>query len=596
MASISKIIVLPEHLANKIAAGEVVERPASVVKELVENAIDAQSYRISISLLEGGIRQIQVQDDGAGMSRDEATLCFLRHATSKISKEEDLAAITTLGFRGEALPSIASVSQIRLVTQQAGSEEGSEIILSGGQVTQVRGIGAPVGSTFEVSDLFFNTPARQKFLKSVSTELSHISQSVFQLALAHSSIHFQLTHQGKTLLSAPSVSNQKDRLLQLYGNEIVNSCMEVRRSFLEGAINLHCFFTRAPVPKSPRRDQLIFVNGRSVKSPLISHAVYDAYGSFLVKGDHPFFAIFLSIDPARIDVNVHPTKREVRFQNTDELYRLVKQVIREGLASAPNSAASPQDTSTKEALSRSMASTPERSAWIGWPSGSPPAKPVVREIGTQNSVSASQRTEDFFQSVLPDTGLIVRALGQIYGTFILAEMDGEFVVIDQHTAHERILYEAFLKKWKEQGAFSVQPLLIPRQIDLTLAQGAVLCDQIGLLKEVGLFVEPFGDKTVLVREVPVELSGVDLEAFLVDLAETLTEVEVTQMIDQPRHKMIASMACHAAVRAHQILTLPEMDRLLHDYFDRKTPPTCPHGRPIVMKYPLAELKKQFRRN
>lgn len=271
----SKIIVLPENVANKIAAGEVVERPASVVKELIENAIDAKSSRVVVSLLQGGIEQIEVQDNGEGMHREDALLAFSRHATSKLSKEEDLSTLTTLGFRGEALPSIASISHLRLVTQTVGSDEGTEMILSGGVIEKTCGIGAPAGSTFSISDLFFNTPARKKFLKSTETELGHISQMVFQLALSHPQIDFQLIHEKRKLLNVPAVSLQKDRLFQLYGEAVMNQCLEAEALFPEKGISMHAFFSKAPVLKNHRKDQLFFVNRRPVKNPVLSRALYD---------------------------------------------------------------------------------------------------------------------------------------------------------------------------------------------------------------------------------------------------------------------------------------------------------------------------------
>jgi DNA mismatch repair protein MutL len=574
----SKIIVLPTHLANKIAAGEVVERPASVVKEVVENAIDAKANKIVITLIQGGIGLIEVQDNGEGMSREQALLSFTRHATSKITQEEDLLTMTTLGFRGEALPSIASISKVRLVTQTADSLEGSEIVLSGGVVEKECSIGAPTGSTFSVSDLFYNTPARRKFLKSPETELGHISQIVFQLALAHPHIDFQLTHQGRNLVSVPDVSKQKDRLFQLYGAEVINQCVEAEGLFLDGGIKLHAFFSKAPVLKNHRKDQIFFVNRRPVKSPLLSHALYEAYGSFLMKGEHPFCVLYLSIDPSLVDVNVHPTKKEVRFQNTDTIYKIVKNLIREKLAGygerpeniplQSNPQSTTQGTRAKDFLPlQNKIPTP---LWAGWPT---------------DNVRPSE-------AVIPKSPLrLIRAIGQVYGTFLLAEIDGEFVVIDQHTAHERILYELFLKKRR----IEIQPLLIPRQIDLPLSMASFVIAALPLFSEMGLKVEPYGETTFLIREIPAELIRMDVESFLVDVAEELADMGIVNDSEKPRHTIIASMACHAAVRANQALSLDEVSSLLQDYFSRNTPPTCPHGRPVIIKYPLPELEKMFRR-
>jgi DNA mismatch repair protein MutL len=581
----SKIVVLPTHLSNKIAAGEVVERPASVVKELVENAIDAHSNKIRITLLQGGIGLIEVQDNGEGMTRPEALLSFTRHATSKITKEDDLFAITTLGFRGEALPSIASVSKVRLVTQTADSLEGSELILAGGDLEKECSVGAPTGSTFFVSDLFYNTPARRKFLKSPETELGHISQIVFQLALAHPHIDFQLTHQGRQMLSVPSVSKQKDRLIQLYGAEVMDQSTEAEGIFLDGKIKLHAFFSKAPVLKNHRKDQVFFVNHRPVKSPLLSHALYEAYGSFLMKGEHPFCALYLLIDPADVDVNVHPTKKEVRFQSTDTIYKIVKNLIREKLTGHASGSsikyyAPPQIINREKIPFRTdhAERTVQAPLWAGWPTSETPS---------QDNMPPANIGSHRISGDVP----MIRSIGQVYGTFLLAEIDGEFVVIDQHTAHERILYELFLTKRR----IEIQPFLIPRQVDLPLHIASFVMDALPLFADAGLKVEPYGAGTFLIREMPAELIRMDVESFLVDVAEELAEMGIVSDQEKPRHKIIASMACHAAVRANQALSLDEVATLIHDYFSKNTPPTCPHGRPVIIKYPLPELEKMFRR-
>ncbi|MEK7702433.1 MAG: DNA mismatch repair endonuclease MutL [Nitrospirota bacterium] len=601
------IILLPEHLSNKIAAGEVVERPASVVKELVENAIDAKSNKIVISLLEGGVRQIAVCDNGEGMSPEDARLAFCRHATSKLEKEEDLLKLSTLGFRGEALPSIASISQLRLVTQTADCHEGIEIILSGGVVEKTGGIGAPTGSTFIVSNLFFNTPARKKFLKSTETELGHISQMVFQLALAHPQIDFQLSHEKRKLLAVPAVSSQKDRLIQLYGEAVMGQVIEAETSFPNDGIAIHAFFSKAPVLKNNRKDQLFFVNRRCIKNPAISHALYEGYGSFLMKGEHPFGCLFLSIDPNRVDVNVHPAKKEVRFQNADTVYRSVRNLIREKLSGGGHSSfyenrertpkENPMSLSKNSGQASATAvSKVTSSEWAGWPESnegkatSYPSARVNQLIGDPTGrlyPLGGAATLFEFSNDVP----LIRPIGQIYRTFLLADLDGEFVVVDQHTAHERILYESFLKKRR----LEIQPLLIPRPIDLSLTRATFILDALPLLQESGFKIEPFGETTFLVREMPAELSQIDMELFLSDLADDLAETGVVKENEDQRFKIVASMACHAAVRAGRVLTLDEITAILHDYFKLNTPPTCPHGRPIIIKYPLLELEKMFRR-
>jgi len=632
-----KINILPENLANKIAAGEVVERPASVVKELVENAIDAGSHRIYVSLIEGGVRRITVQDDGEGMTREDALLAFQRHATSKVTKEADLAAISTLGFRGEALPSIASIAKVRLVTQTAGAE-GTEILIEGGTVQSVKAVGAPRGSLFEVSDLFYNTPARRKFLKSGQTELSHASDVIFHLALSHPMIHFRLMHGKKMLLDCPAVSELKDRILQLFGEEVLGRLMEAHGEghlpsgklpeFIEKRLYVDTYFSRPPLRGNHRKDQYLFVNQRPVRSPLLSHAVYDAYGSYLMKGEHPFFILFLSIDPAAVDVNVHPMKREVRFQQADPVHEAVRRVIRTTLSFAGMDelpVAVPLERLVPIPSDPLQPAKAAPSRWVGWPDGVEKGsaagqaaeagmtywsaeKGIIQERVRNSAFGLRNQEQTGFHSAFstPNSAPpLIRPLGQIYGTFLLAEIEGEFVVIDQHTAHERILYERFQERWRvlqrtptegDAGPFgAVQPLLVPQQVDLPLSKAGLLRDHLKDLALFGWGIEHFGETTFLVREVPALISKINLEAFLLDLTDDLAQTEVSSKAEQPMLNVIASMACHGAVRANQPLTPLEIEALLKDYFESKTPPTCPHGRPILLKYPLIELEKLFRR-
>lgn len=630
----SKISILSENLANKIAAGEVVERPASVVKELVENAIDAKSQRIFVSVLEGGTRLIQVEDDGEGMEQEDACLAFQRHATSKVVEEEDLSSIMTLGFRGEALPSIASISEVRLRTRTAGALEGSDLFLEAGRIQSIKAAATAQGSNFEIRDLFFNVPARKKFLKSTQTELSHISGTLFQLALSHPSIHFRLTHGTRRLLDCPRVPDLKARILQLIGRNPVEHCLQAEGQDMGGeGISLNAFFSRPPLQKNYRKEQYLFVNQRPVRSPLLVHAIYDAYASYLMKGEHPFFVLFLTIDPTRVDVNVHPAKREVRFQNTDLVHQTVRRIFREALSSAGGigrgmdvpslsgpveplpSASSRSRWRGSEGARGGVGSRPDGAVdggkWLGWPDSS--------ESGSgSEQVRESDQIYPEPRPLLPDPSFpsqsaslgsttLIRPIGQVYGTFLLAEVEGCLVIVDQHTAHERVLYESLLADWlrfqesqAQPGAASsvfieVQPLLIPQQVDLPVSRAGILKDYLARLEEVGLKIEAFGETTFLVRAVPALLTEMNLESFLIDLTDELSEIEVSSQVDQPMLKMIASMACHGAVRAHQTLALPEIESLLKKYFEKDSPPTCPHGRPILLTYPLTELEKLFRR-
>ncbi|MFQ5949205.1 MAG: DNA mismatch repair endonuclease MutL, partial [Nitrospiria bacterium] len=478
----SKINILSENLANKIAAGEVVERPASVVKELVENAIDAESRRIFVALSEGGTRLIRVEDDGEGMEGDDARLAFQRHATSKIVREEDLTSIMTLGFRGEALPSIASISKVRLITQTSGATEGTEISLEAGTVQSVKAVGSARGSVFEVRDLFFNLPARKKFLKSAQTELSHISGTLFQLALCHPTIHFRLSHGGRRLLDCPAVSDLKVRFLQLFGRPVTEGSLHVEGGDLaERGLSLSAFFSRPPLRRNHRKEQYLFVNRRPVKSPFLTHAVYEAYGSYLIKGEHPFFALFLTVDPTRVDVNVHPSKKEVRFQENNLVHQTVRGIIRRALSSAGGIDRRTEGPLISEpiASSRSLPSRlnlerkgdPSRGdfilhpdeaegggKWLGWPGSSEKPTPPYNEVGGKATMVSERSLPERLPllsyppspSVPVPSGSapLIRPLGQVYGTFLVAEVEGCLAIVDQHTAHERVLYESLLEDWR----------------------------------------------------------------------------------------------------------------------------------------------------
>jgi DNA mismatch repair protein MutL len=364
-------------------------------------------------------------------------------------------------------------------------------------------------------------------------------------------------------------------------------------------LTIHAFFSRPPLQGNHRKDQYLFINRRPVKNNLLSHAVYEAYGSYLMKGEHPFFVLILSLDPERIDVNVHPTKREVRFQNADWIYQAVRGLVRKALSSAGWPA---HPGKLKEPLAEPA---PDGERWA------PSVAGIVSEeqssyFPQMQMPAASSGRQEFLSMVPDDRFPLIRAIGQVYGTFLLAEIGGELTIIDQHTAHERVLYETFLEKLRgrqvpSEGSglppsrIEIQPLLIPQQIDLPLAEAALLKEHLKKLEALGWSIDLFGETTFLIREVPAMISGIDLESLLLDMTGELAEMEVSSKEDQPMLKMIASMACHGAVRAHQSLTLPEIDRLVREYFQRNTPPTCPHGRPILLKYPLLELEKLFRR-
>jgi DNA mismatch repair protein MutL len=574
-----RIRVLPEEIANRIAAGEVVERPASVIKELLDNAIDADARSVMIDLEGGGIERIRVADDGEGMGREDALLAFERHATSKLSGNPDLFAVDTLGFRGEALPSIAAVSKIRLVTAARGEIEGTELILEGGKVLQTREAGVPAGSIFEVSDLFYNTPARRKFLRSSATELSHVAEVVTQAALAHSRIHFRLSHEGRLLADYPSVGGVKERLLQVFGEKRASALVE--GEFSTGKLKVLAYLSRPTVTQGSRKDQLLFVNRRPVRQPLLVHAVYEAYETLLRKGEHPFFVLHLAIDPSLVDVNVHPAKREVRFSEQGQIYPLLKSRLREILLDR-------RETSSVSAETGS----PVPSIFAGKVSFFPISRPVEPRPG-ETVFREGEPAYAATSTSLP-ADAVLRPLGQVYETFLLVEVDGDMAVVDQHTAHERVLYERLLDQI-ENARLEVQPLLIPVEVRPSPSQRLLLLEFLPTLTALGLEVEPSSEATFWIRTVPALSVGSDPERLLLTLLDEIEETGKGVSLAERTRLLAATLACHAAVRAGRPLRLPEIEALLADLMKAKAPFTCPHGRPILIRYPREELERQFHR-
>jgi DNA mismatch repair protein MutL len=585
----TRIRVLPEEIANRIAAGEVVERPASVVKELLDNAIDADARSVTIDLEGGGIERIRVADDGEGMGREDALLAFERHATSKLPGNPDLFAVDTLGFRGEALPSIAAVSKIRLVTAPRGEIGGTELVLEGGKVLQVRDAGVSAGSIFEVSDLFYNTPARRKFLRSNATELSRAAEVVTQAALAHSRIHFRLFHGGRTLADYPPVGGTKDRLLQVLGEKRASALVE--GEFSTGKVQVLAHLSRPTVTQGSRKDQLLFVNRRPVRQPLLVHAVYEAYETLLRKGEHPFFVLYLTIDPSLVDVNVHPAKREVRFSEQGQIYPLLKLRLREILLDRGGASLGSVETGSpaQRVFAGKSPSFPisrweGRSVPLSRPAGPPPGETVFRE-GEPDYAATSPS--------LP-TDAVLRALGQVYDTFLLIEVNGDLAVVDQHTAHERVLYERLLDQI-ENARLEVQPLLIPVEVRPSPSQRLLLLEFLPTLTALGLEVEPSSEATFWIRAVPALSVGSDPERLLLTLLEEIEETGRGISLAERTRLLAATLACHTAVRAGRSLHLPEIEALLADLMKAKAPYTCPHGRPILIRYPREELERQFHR-
>ena len=559
----SKITVLPGDVVNRIAAGEVVERPAAVVKELVENAIDAGATRVSVDVEQAGRRLIRVTDNGGGMASDEAALAFHRHATSKIRTEADLFTIQTMGFRGEALPSIAAVSKVRLVTIAAGALVGTEIRLDAGALVKQRDTAAAPGTTIDVSDLFYNTPARKKFLKSPATELGHVCQAVQRQALAFPAIHFRLSHDGHAVSDYPSARSLRERVQQVYGEALVDACAEVDEE--DGALYLAGLACRPLAATGSRTPQDLFVNRRWVKNSAIAHAVYEGYGTYLARGRHPRFVLALTVDSRHVDVNVHPTKREVRFSDQERVHEWVRSRIQAVVRPASDP-------------SRITAEYPLPAAGTL----SPP--PSLVETAAEPA-----------QPYLPSVDLEVRPMGQIANRYLLAQIGDEVQIVDQHTAHERVLFERLTAQF-DAGAIASQHALLPQMVELSAGEAVTVRAHREDLRRLGFEVEEFGQGTVVVRAMPALVAQSDPQALLRSMVEDWEERDSTPSVQERYNAVLATMACHSAVRAGRRLEQAEMRRLLEDWRDAGFPGTCPHGRRIAMRLTIEELDRIFGRS
>ena len=587
-SSAGKIQVLPGDVIGRIAAGEVVERPAAVVKELLENSLDAGSSTITVEIKDGGLGLIRVSDDGEGMSRRDASLAFERHATSKLQSDAQLGAIRTMGFRGEALPSIAAVSNVRLRTVARNEPVGTQLWLAGGTITRVEDAAAIPGTSIEVSDLFFNTPARRKFLKSTTTEFSHISHVVQQAGLAWPQVHFRLVHNGYEVFVLPEVSSARDRVLQVYRGAFGDRALAV--DVERDGLALRGFIVDPVRARAGRTPQELFVNRRPIKNSTIQHAVIDGYSAFLAKGHAPLFVLFLDIDPQRVDVNVHPTKREVRFASTEQIHQLVRSAVRQALGRAQVQAS--LTGSAHARLNEDAAMTP--SEWTN------PVAPPARESfepGHQPPASPPSQTSfvgegaaayavDEIREIVP--------LGQMHRTFLIAQVGDELQVVDQHTAHERVLFERLLRAWHGR-ALPSQPLLLPEPLELPVQQALILQRHLPELERLGLLIEPFGPTSFLIRSLPVMLGHPDVAALVQDLIEDLEQWDSISSLEQKVKPILASLACHGAVRAGRAMALPEIKQLVQDWVAEGLIMTCPHGRRVAFRLSGDELARLFDR-
>ncbi|PWU25439.1 MAG: DNA mismatch repair protein MutL [Candidatus Rokuibacteriota bacterium] len=563
----SRIRRLPDHLVNKIAAGEVVERPASVVKELVENAIDADSATITVDLKDAGRQLIRVTDDGTGMTADELDLALMRHATSKLATDADLEAIATLGFRGEALPAICAVTRFIVLSCPRGGETGVRIRGEGGAVSEKLLVPVGPGTTVETQDLFFNTPARLKFLKSAQSELAQAMKLVQGIALAHPHIHFRVSHNAKTVLVAPRARVLGDRLGALYGFELVAKMLDVERR-LE-AVTVSGLIAPPQLARGNRDEITLIVNGRPVRDTLLTQALVDAYRPLLARDQFPLAVLRIDLPDQDVDVNVHPTKAWVRFRSP----RLCQEAIY---------------TAVQEALRSSRVVQRQAGLTVGGEGDATPSSPVIAPD------SASPQPALFQEEAAPfGPARFGTVVGQLQETFIVAASDDEVFFIDQHVAHERILFERLARDLRG-SALPSQQLLFPQTVELGPGRADLLQEWISVLEPLGFSLEGFGSATVLLRAVPALLKGEEPRRLIERLVDELSAPFRDEKAP-PLHRALAFVACRAAIKAHTPLQREEMARLVGDLSAAETPYFCPHGRPIVSRLSLREIKRELGR-
>jgi DNA mismatch repair protein MutL len=587
---------LPDILINQIAAGEVVERPASVVKELVENALDAGARRVEIDLEEGGIRLIRIRDDGAGIAPEELPLAVARHATSKIASLDDLEAVATLGFRGEALPSIASVSRFSLSSRRNDGEHGASLEVEGGRIGSIVPKSHPQGTTVEVRDLFYNVPARRKFLRAERTELGHIEDWLRSLALARPDVELRVSHNGRPArryrgdggLAAP------DRLLETLGEEFAKNALRIDHA--GAGLRLHGWIAQPAYNRASADQQFLYVNGRSVRDRNVAHAVKQAYADVLFHGRQPAYVLFLELDPRTVDVNVHPAKHEVRFRESRLVHDFVYRTLQGALAETR--AGSAANVALHAASSQSQAQSPAP-AWSMPQSGLAlrvdEARAAYGALYSANDAEAGKQAPESIPQSRDDAAPpLGYAIAQLHGIYILAENADGLIVVDMHAAHERIGYEK-LKCAHDGEGLRTQPLLVPAVVAVSEREADVAERESATLAQLGFEVTRSGPQSLSLRSVPALLSDGDVEALLRDVLADLREHGESRRIESARDELLSIMACHAAVRAHRRLTTPEMNALLREMEATERSGQCNHGRPTWTRFSLADIDKWFLR-
>lgn len=619
--SVPRIEQLSEAVANQIAAGEVVERPASVVKELVENAMDAGARRITVEVAEGGTARLRVVDDGHGMIRADAERALLRHATSKIRSADDLWSVRSFGFRGEALPSIASVSRLTLVTRARGNAEGTRVYSEGGRAPVIEALGAPEGTSVSADDLFFNVPARKKFLKRAQTELSHVTETVTRLALARPDISFRLATEHKTIIAAPSETegDPRGRLGRILGKGTADRLHPIEPVGAPAPVRVSGFVAEPGLTERGAKGLYVFVNRRFVRDRTVQHAIQDAYRTLLERGRYPVVILFLDLEPEAFDVNVHPQKTEVRFARTSEVHRAVTSAVGRTLEGQPWLKGPPVPVAARTyRLDGGRRSYAEPGSPAVFEKGTPPDN-YVRALGNvfsprrepapavepapvpplgdavaQPSLRAAADPEGSGAAPFGGTFARLVPVGQVLGTYLVCQGSDRLVMIDQHAAHERITFQR-LRDQRRSDTLAIQPLLVPEVVELTPGRDALAREFRTQLAGFGLETEPFGELTWQIKSVPAVLDAASASTLVVDLLDELEEVGAAMTVEERLDALCSRAACHAAVRAQDRLTNSEIAALLADMDTIDFGAFCPHGRPVFVEWSRIALEKLFHR-
>jgi DNA mismatch repair protein MutL len=622
--TLPEIKVLDQYTIDNIAAGEVVERPSSVVKELVENAVDAKANAITVEMKEGGTKFIRVTDNGIGIEKEQIPTAFLRHATSKIRNVDDLLNVSSLGFRGEALSSIAAVGQVELISKTADSLAGSRYEIHGGKEIAFEEIGCPEGTTFIVRNLFYNVPARRKFLKTSMTEASYVENMIRELAMSHPEISFKLMHNNQNKLATPGNGNLKDVIYHIYGRDIAKNLLECQAD-TEG-IQIEGYIGKPLISRGNRGYENYFINGRYIKSAIISRAIEDAYKTYNMKHKYPFTALMIMVPSETLDVNVHPTKMEVRFSNGELLYRVIFDAVKSSLlgpnlvpnvtlekqrrTEVPIVPVVPKKKEVPEPFERERRKQIVREAHIGEQSkkeidrmipsrpvkqSEEPAisKPVLHETPVYQTKEEKQITFLDEPEVKEEWKPKFKIIGQLFATYWLLELEDKFYIMDQHAAHEKVNYEKLMVSLEKKEIYS-QRLAPPLILSLSMREAQIIKQYQKAFERLGFVIEEFGGREYCIRAVPANLFGLGQQEVFIELLDSVLEDGVMADMDVISDKL-ASMACKAAVKGNQNLSRIEVEHLLEELMKCKNPYTCPHGRPTMISMTKTEIEKKFKR-